>query len=299
MVINLRLIDNMPIKNNIPPLFKACFSPLIVFLTAALLTIPCLSAAFAATTNTVVLPLKLNARASAAMSQAKVDAALKKAADAAGLSMLERSQTSAIINYQNWPPTAAALKSLPLPKGTEYIVFGSLTPLGSKISVDMRVMDLLDPAHSNFFYQNGGNTEALSTIFSKISRRIMAFTNRYSIIADIVISGNKKIDSGAIRQKINLTAGDLYSPAKIKEAIKAIYKMGYFDNITITSSPTDKGRRLTFHVIEKAVISQVIISGENEIKESDIRDVITLSPNSISVQGRSEIHYQHQKTLQG
>ncbi len=279
MVTNLRLIDDMLIKNNISSLFKACCSPLIVFLTAALLIIPCLSAA--STANTVVLPLKLNARTSASMSQAKVDAALKKAADKAGLSMLERGQTSGIINYQNWPPTAAALKALPLPKGTEYIVFGSLTPLGSKISVDMRVMDLLDPAHSNFFYQDGGSAEDLSTIFTKISHRITAFTNRYSIIADIVISGNKKIDSGAIRQKIDLTAGDLYSPAKIKKAIKDIYKMGYFDNITVTSSPTDKGRRLTFHVIEKAVISQVIISGEDEIKESDIRDVITLSPNSI------------------
>ncbi|NOX25443.1 MAG: outer membrane protein assembly factor BamA [Deltaproteobacteria bacterium] len=235
----------------------------------------------AATANTIFLPLKINAAVNTRQLANEADTALQTAIKSKGFKLFARPAAQKDLDYNgSWPPAPPSLAKLPLPKGIEYIVTGSLTPLGSRISVDMRVFDIFAPAQSKYFYQEGNKID-LTRILAKISTDIIAFTNRNAIIAKITISGNKKIDSGAIMQKIKLRSGDKYDPALVKEAIKDVYKMGYFNNITVSSSPTERGRHLDFKVQEKSVIGAISISGESEISEDDIRDVIKLSPNNI------------------
>lgn len=231
--------------------------------------------------NTIFLPLKINTEKNAAQLTVKTDAALQKALTRHGITLLPRQEVENAIGYTNWPPEFTALKALQLPAGTDYVVIGSLTPLGAKISVDMQVVDLLGENQVKYFYKEGDAQAGLDETLDKITAQILSFTNRFSRIAEITISGNKKIDSGAIRQKIKIAEGSAYDMAKIKEAIQDIYKMGYFENITVSSVPSDQGRVLDFKVQEKPVIGQVTISGENEIKENAIKDVIKISPYSI------------------
>jgi len=238
--------------------------------------------AFTATehANTIFLPLKINTETAGQLA-VKADEALQKILARHGIKLLSRPAIEKKIGYRNLPSGFSALKTLTLPAGIDYIVTGSLTPLGSRISVDMQVVDLLDENQIKYFYKEGGPQASLDETLDKITAKIISFTNRYSIISEITISGNKKIDSGAIRQKIKIAAGSPYDGAQIKKAIQDIYKMGYFENITVSSTPTDQGRRLDFKVHEKPVVGMVSIAGEQEIKESAIRDVIKVSTNSI------------------
>jgi len=229
--------------------------------------------------NTIFLPLKINSQDTQLTKTA--DKTLQAALKSKDIVLLSRMDVQKKLSYKgNWPPNFKDLQTLKIPASIDYIVTGNLTPLGSRISVDMEIFDLLDTSQAKYFYEEGDKAN-LAEIFNKITTKILSFTNRYSIIAKITISGNKKIDSGAIVQKIKLQAGDKYDAAKVKEAIKDIYRMGYFDNIIVSSSPTDQGRHLDFKVKEKSVIGIISISGESEITEDSIRDVIKLSPNNI------------------
>ena len=47
--------------------------------------------------------------------------------------------------------------------------------------------------------------------------------------------------------------GDTYDPAEIGEDLKSIYKTGYFSDVMVDTKDTDKGKAITFIVVETAL----------------------------------------------
>lgn len=231
-------------------------------------------------TSTSVLPVKINAGEDAATLTLEADQALYKAANDLGFSFISRSEAQKSVDYNSaWPPSISAVKQL-LPDTTDYLLTGSLTKIGNRVSIDMVVADVLAPDQTKYYFDEG-NASDLASIFARMTRNVQSFTNRDTRIASIAISGNKKIESGAIIHKITLKTGDQFKPAAIRQAIKDIYSMGYFDNIVVQSNETAEGKALTFDVTEKPVVGQISINGEDELKEDKIREVITVSVNNI------------------
>ena len=257
---------------------------LTLLVAAFLLLSAALPVAWAETTApsaTVVLPVKINAGSDdAAALTLETDQALYAAAQSLGYKVLSRSEALRVVDYNGaWPPAVTALGSL-LPENSDYLVTGSLTKTGSAVSVDMVVIDLLAPSQTKYYFDEGKTTD-LTVIFNRVTKSIQAFTDRHTRIASIAISGNKKIESGAIIHKITLKSGDQYTSATLRQAIKDIYRMGYFDNIVAQMTETPEGRALTFEVTEKPVVGQILINGEDELKEEKIREVITVTVNNI------------------
>ncbi|OEU47528.1 MAG: outer membrane protein assembly factor BamA [Desulfobulbaceae bacterium S5133MH15] len=129
----------------------------------------------------------------------------------------------------------------------------------------------------------------MDEVLKKVALEIQSYTERDFRIASIAPEGNARIDSGAILRKIATKAGDTYDPTALRNDLKSIYKMGYFNDVQIDVSDTPKGKKVTFRVIEKPVIQSVIFEGIDELKEEDIKDAANikehfiLNPAKISV----------------
>ena len=52
-------------------------------------------------------------------------------------------------------------------------------------------------------------------------------------IVHISIKGNERVHESTIRYYISLKEGDVYSPSKVRNDIKRIYDLGYFDDIKV------------------------------------------------------------------
>ena len=85
----------------------------------------------------------------------------------------------------------------------------------------------------------------------------------------------------SILQKISTKPGDLYDPATLRQDLKAVFAMGYFDNVEIDAKDAANGKTVVFRVKEKPLVGSVIIAGAKEIKEEDVRDAASISVNSI------------------
>ena len=230
----------------------------------------------------VVLPLKINADSDIKQLTRTTDQTFIKVLEEQGLTMLSRDVAEQKFDFQkSWPPKFDVLGPLSLTSETDYLVAGSLTRSGAVISIDIAVFDLLDESQAKYFFEEGDSIAELPVMLSRITYRIISYTDRYSRISKISINGNKKIDTGAIIQKIMVESGDRYNQGKLRQSIKEIYKMGYFDNISIEAIDTEQGRELTFIVTEKPVIGDIDIVGEHELDEEDILEVIELVPNNI------------------
>jgi len=158
---------------------------------------------------------------------------------------------------------------------------GSLTRLGKKVSIDIVVLDLFNEASPTYFYKEADIDTGLSVLTQEIVQDVLAYTGREFLIAKVLVKGNARTDTGAIMQHIRTKAGDHYDPSILRDDIKSIYQMGYFEDVRVEVNDSDKGKLVTFRVEEKPVISQILIQGEKELEEKDIKEVINIRTNTI------------------
>lgn len=239
--------------------------------------------------TTLVLPLKINTQDDKESLTAATDAALAKALQSSpsykkAFKMLPRIEAENIFDYAaSWPPSLATMQEFGSTAASDisYVAAGSLTKLGDSISIDIKVFDLLDPSSPTFYYLEGQELGNINQSMENITNDILSYTDRSFLIVSIAPEGNERIDSGAILRNISSRSGDFYDPEQLRNDIKSIFKMGYFDDVRVNVEDTAKGKKIIFEVKEKPVISLVTISGQSKLKEEDIREVISIMPNTI------------------
>ena len=72
--------------------------------------------------------------------------------------------------------------------------------------------------------------------------------------------------------------GGLFSPLRLDEDLRAVWKMGYFDDVRVETNDSPKGKVVTFIVKEKPTVREVKITGNKAITDKDIRDQVGLKP---------------------
>lgn len=251
-------------------------------LCALLLGTLCLpSLSLAGGQGAVFLPFKINAPDASALA-GTADKILEREAAAKGMKMMPRSQAEKLVDYRGaWPPSAAVLSKVAGVAGADYVAIGSVNKLGNRISVDCSVTDVLAPKTPYSTFREADSPEGLGRITGEVVGTMLAFTNRSGVIASITPEGNVRIDAGAILQKIATKPGDLYDPAALRQDLKAVFAMGYFDNVEIEAKDTETGKQIIFRVQEKPLIGKVTITGASELSEQDVRDAAGITANSI------------------
>ena len=231
--------------------------------------------------NTVIVPPRINAQTGVDQLTALSDKALLEVVQSKGLTMLSREEVQQKLGYAHWPPKAEALKPLIASPAVNYVAVGSITKLGEQLSLDFVVYDILGNSPSKFYYQVSNNETELQKSLNQVVNDVLASTGQYFLIQSIAVAGNTRTDSGAIMRQVKSQVGDRYAPELLRADLKNIFQMGYFDDVQILVNDTEKGKEITFQLTEKAVIGQVLINGEKELDEKDVKEVVSVSPNTI------------------
>jgi len=232
--------------------------------------------------NTTFLPLKINSPSNQTAIAEQADTALNDALLPTSFSMMDRAEAKTYLNYSGtWPPTPATLKKIAAATGLDYVAAGSLTVIGEQISIDYKVFDLLSPATPKYYSRQGESIENMAGTLIEVVRDVISYTERDFMIASIGPKGNARIDSGAISRKIKTKSGDFYNPATLREDLKAIFKMGYFENVRIEVEESAEGKIVTFEVTEKPIIRKIEYSGLDAFTEEELAEAANIGPNTI------------------
>ncbi len=98
----------------------------------------------------------------------------------------------------------------------------------------------------------------------------------------IEIKGLKRIEEGALKARMSQKIGEPLIQDKITEDIKAIYKMGYFDDVRVDIEPFEGGLRITYIVKEKPTIVRVDFQDNKAFDDSKLREVIAINPGALA-----------------
>ncbi|MGD9320727.1 MAG: POTRA domain-containing protein, partial [Desulfobacteraceae bacterium] len=185
--------------------------------------------------------------------------------------------------------------------GADWVIAGSLTQIGTKISMDLKVFDITGkkPPFSLFMVED--DLDKLSDATQRASASIYNQVIGILQIDSIQVKGNKRIESAAILAMVQSKRGDGLDPDQLNKDLRAIYKLGFFTDVSIDIEDGAKGKVVTFSVHEKPSIAQIVFEGNEEEKEKKLKEEVGIKEYSILNRGeiKQSINrlkeYYHQK----
>ncbi|TFH31617.1 MAG: hypothetical protein E4G97_03965, partial [Deltaproteobacteria bacterium] len=97
----------------------------------------------------------------------------------------------------------------------------------------------------------------------------------------IEVQGATRVAPDAIRKAMSTRVGQELDLEKVRQDVKAIYKMGYFRDVTFDTQEVPAGYRLTVIVAEKPIVGAVLIEGNKDVDATDLRAVLTIKERSL------------------
>ncbi|KAF0134513.1 MAG: hypothetical protein FD145_531 [Candidatus Saganbacteria bacterium] len=103
----------------------------------------------------------------------------------------------------------------------------------------------------------------------------------FSKITAIDIRGNGMVPENEIKSALFSKVGDALEEVKLKNDLKAIYALGYFEDATVDIEEFKEGSKIIFSVIENNIVDNVKIEGNVVYSTKEINSIINIKPGKI------------------
>ncbi|MDM8523656.1 outer membrane protein assembly factor BamA [Desulfococcaceae bacterium HSG8] len=179
------------------------------------------------------------------------------------------------------PLSRNELRKIGVRNGADYVIRGSLTRIGRKFSLDADMIDALNRETPAAFFVEGESIENLPATVKKLADSFSMKIFKRERVAEVRIVGNRRIETDAIKRKIETKPGNVYLAKSLSRDLRAVYGMGYFDDIRIEAQKTSRGKIITFRVAEKPTIKNINIKGNRLYEDQEIRETLDIKTGSI------------------
>jgi outer membrane protein insertion porin family len=97
-------------------------------------------------------------------------------------------------------------------------------------------------------------------------------------LKDVKISGNLRVEDDGIRLHLKSRPGEPFNRATVEQDVKAIFRMGFFDDVQAELSPDGV---LTYAVKEKPYVRELKVQGASQVSREKIEAALGVSPRTI------------------
>src|SRR3990172_978375 len=102
------------------------------------------------------------------------------------------------------------------------------------------------------------------------------------IVNALEIRGNRKLEEATIRAKIKTDVGQPFNKKTVQDDIRALYQLGYFDDVAVELESFEGGVKLVFNIKEKPTITSINVEGNENIKRDLIDEQLAIPPGAIA-----------------
>ncbi|MBW2433620.1 MAG: outer membrane protein assembly factor BamA, partial [Deltaproteobacteria bacterium] len=230
--------------------------------------------------SVVILPFEIFSQDDLSYLQSEIPAALKNSLEQAGARILVIDP----ISEPEWKKRVGSMEevqSLSIQTGADYVIWGSLTWIGQQFSLDLKFYDITAKRPRPFTAEGEGIENLPAAVENLAQDLILRIFKRQKILA-INVEGNRRIESEAIKRVVKTQPGDIYNLKSLSDDLKAIYAMGYFDDIQIMAETQPDGISVTFKIKEKPTLRKVSFTGSSwAFKDEEIEEIITAKRGTI------------------
>jgi outer membrane protein insertion porin family len=104
---------------------------------------------------------------------------------------------------------------------------------------------------------------------------------RAIVIKDLIVEGNRRVQEAVILGRIQSKPGSPFNPSQLSDDVRAIFSLGFFDDVRTRIEDFEGGVKLTFEVVERPFVRDVEFTGNRRVSSDTLRDKIDLKLGSV------------------
>jgi outer membrane protein insertion porin family len=165
--------------------------------------------------------------------------------------------------------------------GCDWIVSGSLTQIGERISLDLKMIDVTEKRAPFFIFMVAEDIDALSETAERIAVSMDHQISGVAQVDSIRVTGNVRIETEAILAVIGTKKGDRLEYEQLDKDLRDIYKMGFFEDVKTETEDGPRGKIVTFKVVEKPSIGKIRFEGNEKVDDDELKEKLAIRLYSI------------------
>ena len=96
------------------------------------------------------------------------------------------------------------------------------------------------------------------------------------IIKELTVEGNRRVQEAVILGRVKSAIGSPFSPSQLSEDVRAVFALGFFDDVQLKIEDFEGGVKVGFVVVERPFVRDVDFVGNKHASTSDLQDKIDL-----------------------
>ncbi len=253
-----------------------------ICLMVVMLLAACLQPAVAAqAVRVLVFPFQIHGPQNLEYLQSQIPDALGTNLEKEGATVIRPAGPSAAAVTAVQSGDVDSLRNIGRISGADAVIWGSMTWLAQNFSLDVRMAETAPDRAPTVFFSEGEGIENLAPAIRKITNDLGSRLFRRERIVDIVVLGNRRIEADAIRRIIKTQPGDVYIEQNLSNDLRAVYGMGYFEDVRIQAEDVSNGKRIVFQVQEKPTIRLISFSGNQVFDIEKLQENLDIKTGSI------------------
>lgn len=96
------------------------------------------------------------------------------------------------------------------------------------------------------------------------------------IIKELAVEGARRVQEAVVLGRVKSTIGSAFNPGLLSDDIRAIFGLGFFDDVQLKVEDFEGGVKVTFVVTERPFVRDVDFAGNKELNREDLQEKIDL-----------------------
>jgi outer membrane protein insertion porin family len=101
------------------------------------------------------------------------------------------------------------------------------------------------------------------------------------VVKDLGIEGHRRVHEAVILGRVKTRPGDVFDPTQLSEDLRAIFALGFFDDVQMRVEDFEGGLRVTFVVEERPFVRDVSFTGNQRLAAATLHEKIDLRLGSV------------------
>jgi outer membrane protein insertion porin family len=101
------------------------------------------------------------------------------------------------------------------------------------------------------------------------------------IVKELAVEGTKRIQEAVVLGRVKSTIGSTFNPSLLSEDIRAIFGLGFFDDVQAKVDDFEGGVKITFVVVERPFVRDVEFIGNKQVTTTDLQDKIDIKLGNV------------------
>src|SRR5262245_800024 len=101
------------------------------------------------------------------------------------------------------------------------------------------------------------------------------------LVKEITVQGNRRVQEAVILGRVSAKVGLPFQPTRLAEDIRAIFALGFFDDVQLKVEDFEGDVQLTFAVVERPFVRDIVFSGNKKLETQALTEKIDLRLGSV------------------